>query len=135
MVSTPVFQTGYGVSITLIGFKIIWGHSSVGRACALQAQGRGFDSLWFHWMYWVCWLVQRLERHGNMKMWFESTTGKKVCPYYARMMEQIDIAVLEATAWLRESSNLSMGIDKNENFCYNIIKDVAERKLFNLIKK
>ena len=27
-----------------------------------------------------------------------------------------------------------IGFDKNENFCYNIIKEVAERKLFNLIK-
>ena len=26
----------------------IWGHSSVGRAPALQAGGRGFDSLWLH---------------------------------------------------------------------------------------
>ena len=27
-----------------------------------------------------------------------------------------------------------IGFDKNKNFCYNIIKEVAERKLFNLIK-
>ena len=33
-----------------------------------------------------------------------------------------------------KSSNLFRCIDKNENFCYNIIKEVAERKLFNLIK-
>ena len=32
------------------------------------------------------------------------------------------------------SSILVIGFDKNKNFCYNIIKEVAERKLFNLIK-
>ena len=32
------------------------------------------------------------------------------------------------------SSILVIGFDKNENLCYNIIKEVAERKLFNLIK-
>lgn len=33
-----------------------------------------------------------------------------------------------------KSSNLFRRIDKNKNFYYNIIKEVAERKLFNLIK-
>ena len=28
--------------------KQSWGHSSVGRAPALQAGGRGFESLWLH---------------------------------------------------------------------------------------
>ena len=39
---------------------VIWGHSSVGRAPALQAGGREFDSHCFHQIV-PCWLCWRLR--------------------------------------------------------------------------